>query len=313
MICGLIGLGTIVQAQNLELRSGKDIRQPGKINPSLAGIQENLIKVLADADANSNYQLMLEGRIPFKLGNYMIGFERLTTGDIDNNMFNITYGRTIKADKLDKNKKQIEWRYGGSLQLHQRSFIKAGFDSTAGYQFIDLNGEVRSVPKLDDIADNLDYFNIELGGSMAYKDFIMGVSVENLIKQNVSLVKGEARNLPFTGNLVVGGFLDLGPKITLFPSALAVYTPDDFYTKAGLDISTEKFNIGAAYTMENEVQDLSASVGFRYNKMYFGLQYAHPLTDENDLPRFNLFLNTSLIKGMDMFKSKFAKQMMKFY
>ena len=45
-------------AQNLELNSGKDIRQPGKINPALAGIQEDLIRILSDAEVGQSYQLM---------------------------------------------------------------------------------------------------------------------------------------------------------------------------------------------------------------------------------------------------------------
>jgi hypothetical protein len=313
LLGGILVLTFSVSAQNYELRSGKDIRQPGKLNPSLAGIQEDLIKVLTDADANSSFQLMLEGKMPFKLGNYMVGYERLTTGDVDNNMFNITYGRTSKKDIKKKETNQVNWRYGATIQIHQKSFLQAGYDSSAGYQFIDLNGETKSVPRLEDISDNVDYFNFELGGSMTYKNLIVGLSVENLLKQNVSLVRGEARNLPFTGNLMVGGFLNLGENITLFPSALAVYTPDDFYTKASLDFNANKFNFAAAYTLENEVQDLSGSIGFRYKKMFMGVSYAHPLTDESQLPRFNLFFNSTLIKGMDMFRSDFAKQMKKFY
>ena len=88
-------------AQNLELNSGKDIRQPGKINPALAGIQEDLIRILSDAEVGQSYQLMLEGHIPFNIGNFMIGAERTFTDDVSNDMFNFTYARRKK--RKDKN------------------------------------------------------------------------------------------------------------------------------------------------------------------------------------------------------------------
>ncbi|MBT8326393.1 MAG: type IX secretion system membrane protein PorP/SprF, partial [Bacteroidia bacterium] len=243
---GIIVLSLIWMAgysQNLELRSGKEIKQPGKVNPSLAGVQEDFLRLLTDAEVGKSYQFMVEGKLPLRLGNYMVGYERLFTDEVANNMINITYARTNKKDKLlarkKEDKKKFEWRYGATIQIHQKSFLKAGaFDSSAGgFQFQDINGEIQTVPKLDDINTSLDYFNVVLGGSMKYNNLMVGLSVENLLQQDVSLSKLESRKIPFTGNFIVGGFLPLGEKATLFPSAVAVFSSDDIFAKASIDLS----------------------------------------------------------------------------
>lgn len=322
MILSLIWMASY--GQNLELRSGKDIKQPGKVNPSLAGVQEDFARLLTDAEVGKSYQFMLEGKLPLRLGNYMVGFERLFTDEVANNMINITYARTNKKDKLLFKKKEdenkIEWRYGATVQIHQKSFLKPGaYDSAAGgFQFRDINGEVQTVPKLEDINTSLDYFNIVLGGSMKYKNLMLGLSVENLLQQDVSLSKLETRKIPFTGNFIVGGFLSLGEKATLFPSAVAVFSNDDIYAKASVDLSTEKWIFSSAYSTENLLQDISASVAFKYKKTIVGLKYAMPLSSSNtglanDIPSFNIFLNSTLVKGVKLFKSDFAKEMKKFY
>jgi hypothetical protein len=310
--------------QNLELRSGKDIKQPGKVNPSLAGVQEDFARLLTDAEVGKSYQFMLEGKLPLRLGNYMVGYERLFTDEVANNMINISYARTNKKDKLFERKKEkesnIEWRYGATVQIHQKSFLKPGaFDSAAGgFQFEDINGRIQTVPKLDNINTSLDYFNIVLGGSMKYKSLMVGLSIENLLQQDVSLSKLETRKIPFTGNFILGGFLGLGEKATLFPSAVAVFSNEDIYAKASIDLSTEKWIFSSAYSTENLLQDLSASVAFKYKKTIIGLKYAHPLSTSssglrNDIPSFNIFLNSTIVKGVKLFKSDFAKEMKKFY
>lgn len=301
------------QAQNLELRNGKDIYQPGKLNPALAGIQEDLAKLLSGVDAAGNYELMLEGKIPFKLGNYMIGYERFGTNDVANNVLNITYGRTVKSDGKGKNKSPFEFRYGGSLQFNKKELVGYGQDTSGVYSFIDLNGDVRTVPTLDQTLSNVDYFNFELGASMSYHELFMGVSLENIIKQNVSLVENESRNIPLTANLVVGGFLDVTKEFVVFPSLMAVYTQDDIFGKASVNLAIKEFNLASAYTFEDEVRDLSASVGYRFKKSIVGINYTHPLTDVDQLPRFELYFNSSLLKGLDVFKSDFAKHMKHFY
>lgn len=240
----------------------------------------------------------------------MLGMERTYTDEVANNMFNITYA---KASKDKKN--AMQWRYGGSLQFNQKSILTPGFDSTSGYQFTDLNGEVQSVKSLEDIRNGIDYMDVELGINMTYKNFLLGASIENFLGQNVSLSKLESRAKPFTANLMAGGFLSIGKKLTAFPSVVAVSDGTEFYTKAGLDLSTEKLTLGAAYIMEQDLQDISASVAIKVKKIFAGVRYNHPVggSSLNALPSFNLFFNTGLFKSRDMFKSDFAKQMKKFY
>lgn len=302
-------------AQNLELTGGKEIKQPGKLNPALVGSGEDLIRVITDFQVGESAQFMLEGRIPFKLGNYMVGVERTFTDDVANNMFNVTYGRKSKGEN-----KKFQWRYGGSLQFNQKSISVDGYDSTAGgYSYKDLNGDVRTLKTRDQIRNGVEYFDAQLGVNMSYKNLLLGVSIENFLGQNVSLDKLESRELPFTANLLVGGFLNIGEKLIVFPSALVIANEDDFYTKGTLDLSFEKLNITAAYIQENDIQDLSAAVGFRFKKTFAGVKYSHPLSGDNasriqtDLPSFNLFLNSTLFKSRDLFKTDFAKRMKRFY
>lgn len=303
-------------AQNLELTSGKDIKQPGKLNPALVGSGEDLIRVISDFQVGESAQFMLEGRIPFKLGNYMVGVERTFTDKVANTMFNVTYGRKSKGGK----DKKFQWRYGGSLQFNQKSLSVGGYDSTAGgYTYKDINGDVRTLKTLDQIRSGVEYFDAQLGVNMSYKSLLLGASIENFLGQNVSLNTLETRNLAATVNVLFGGFLPVGEKLILFPSALVIANENDLYTKATLDLSFEKFNITTAFIQENDIQDLSAALGFRFKKTFAGVKYNHPLSGDNtsriqtDLPAFNLFLNSTLFKSRDLFKSDFAKRMKRFY
>lgn len=311
-VIGLFLLYTWANGQNLELSSGKDIRQPGKINPALAGIQEDLIRVLSDAEINESYQFMLEGRIPLKMGNYMIGVERTFTDDVSNNMFNLTYGRKTNEGK------KFQWRYGASLKFNSKSLTIPGYDSSSGYVFKDINGEVKSVKSLNEIRNSVDYFDMEIGASMTYKNLIVGAGIENIMGNNVSLTTSETRSMPFTANVLVGGFINFGENNALFPSAIFVMNEDEYYGKASIDFSTKKVNIAAAYINENDISDVSGSVAIKVEKVFAGIKYTHPISGDagslvNKTPSFNLFFNSTVFKSRSLFKSDFAKMMKKVY
>lgn len=313
IVCILLLLlsGNLI-AQNLELRNGKDFEQPGKINPSLAGIQEDVVRLLTDTKVGSGFEFMLDGKLPLKLGTYMVGYERMFTEDVANSVVNVTYGRELKNKKFN-------WRYGATFQMNNKSLVQSGFDSTTGYQFKDLNGELQSVANVGDLKDAISYVNLELGTSVKYNNLFAGLSIENLLQQNVSLDASAARKLPVTANLVLGGFMGLGDKITLFPSAVLVSSGSEIFARASLDLSTEKVNFGAAYTTEEQRQDIKGTLAFKINKKTFlGISYAHPLSGTtgslvNTTPEFGIFFNQTVLKDANIFKSDFAKQMKKFY
>ncbi len=295
----------ISQAQNLEIRSGKDIKQPGLINPSLAGLQEDMFRLLTNANLN-DFTFMAEGKIPFKLGNYMIGVDRISNEYVSNSMFNLTYGKTSKQDK------NLQFRYGGSLQINTRTSIKTDGD-TSGFTFIDLNGEATQFSSLTDLTGKLSYLNLEAGASMQYKELIVSLGLQNIMNPDVSLVNGTTRKLPMSVNLMVGGFLNLGKNNTLFPSVIGVYNADGYYAKASLDLNTQYFNIATAYIADHNQQDFAATLAMHYKKMYFGLIYSQPLAGLDNNPVFRVFLNTGLFKDRKLFKSKFADNISKFY
>jgi hypothetical protein len=307
----LVLIAGLINAQNLELINGKDIKQPGKINPSLAGVQEDMIRIISDAEVGQSYQLMLEGKLPLKMGNYMVGVERLFNEDVVNNSFSITYNRKLKTES-----KKFNWRYGGSLQFNQRSLLSIpGYDSAAGYRYTDINGQLKSVPKLADLETSLSQFDMEIGASANYKNLLFAVGAENIVGQNVSFVKNEKRRMPFTGNVMLGGFVKMGEKVTLFPSLVSTLSDEAIYVKGGMDFTTEKFNISAAYLNADSKASLNAAVAIKYKKVFAGLKYTHPLSNIaiNEVPGFNIFFNSTVFKSRSLFKSEFAKKMKKLY
>ena len=295
-----------LQAQNIELRNGTDITQPGQINPALAGLQEDFFRLLTNADLN-NYTFMIEGKIPLKLGNYMLGVDRISNDYISNSMFNLTYGRTSKQDK------KLSFRYGGSLQINTRKSLNTEGNDSTGFSFIDLNGEKTEFSSLSDLTGELSYFNLDFGASMQYNDLLVSLSLDNILNPNVSLVEGQNRALPFSANVLVGGFLNIGKNYTFFPSAMAIVNQDGFFAKAGLDFNTPYFNISGAYIKDDIQTDIKGSLAMHYKKMYFGLVYSQPIEGMNSKPTFRIFLNSSLFKDRKLFKSNFAKEVAKFY
>ena len=307
----LVLISSSLLAQNLELRSGKSFEQPGKVNPSLAGVKEEVVRLLTDTEIGNSYQLMVEGKLPFKLGNYMVGYERLFTDNVANDMVNLTYGKESK-----KGATKLNWRYGGTLQLNTKSLVQAGFDSASGYNFRDINGQVQNVASLSDINQSLNYFNIELGASITFANLMAGVSIDNFLGQNLSLVQNEVRKQELSVNAVLGGFLSIG-KMTLFPSAVVSAQGEDLFANASVDLSLGKLNIGAGYILDPDMEDFSATVAYKIKKKTFlGIEYRHPVTSTaqvNALPTFNLFLNQTILKGAQLFKSNLAKNLSNFY
>ena len=294
--------------QNLEFLNGKDFKQPGKLNPAYTGAQEDLIRIISDVDYGKSLQLMVEGRLPLKLGNYMVGIERTYTPDASNNMVNITYGRKYKGSN-----KNINWRYGGTLQLNQRSITIPGYDS--GYKFQDLNGQMGAANNVDDFRSSFDFMDLDLGVSVNSKNIFAGVALQHILGQNVSFVKSQSRSIPIAANFSLDGFLNLGSKLTVFPNVLMVVHQNESFRKASMDFATDKFNISGSYSKTNQAESINAAVGFKLKKVFTGLKYSHPLSDPTSaiLPRFSLFLNSTVFKSRDLFKSDFAKQMKKFY
>ncbi|MFY0642923.1 MAG: type IX secretion system membrane protein PorP/SprF [Bacteroidia bacterium] len=301
-----IFIGSLAFAQNQELRYSTDLQQPGTVNPALAGLKEDVFRILTNTDLN-NYSLLVEGRLPLKLGNYMLGVQAETNDYIKDNMFNLTYGRTIKSDKA------WTFRYGGSLQMRSRSNLKTDGDSVA-FSFVDLNGQLTEFQSLSQITGDLSYVNINFGASVNWKNLLVSAAINNAFSPDVSLLQGEERELPLQVNMTVGGFLNLGENTTLFPSYIGVYQKDDFLSRLSLNLHTKHFNVAGMYTADKTQSDLTASLAMHYKRSFFGLSYSQQLDGGVDnSPVFKVFINSSLFKSAKLFKSKFAKDIYEFY
>ena len=116
-------------------------------------------------------------------------------------------------------------------------------------------------------------------------------------------------------NFSLGGFLNLGTKLTIFPSVLMMVNTNQTFSKASLDFATTKFNISGSYFKTDYFEHISVAIGFKLKKVFTGFKYTHPVsnTSVGILPRFSLFLNSTVFKSRDLFKSDYAKQMKKFY
>ncbi len=291
-------------AQDLEIKSSSDWRQPGNVNPALAGLKEDVFRVLSNTDLN-NYTLMLEGRLPFKLGNYMMGVQRTSNDYVSDNMFNLTYGRTSKKNK------NFHFRYGGSLEFHSRSSIKTDGDSVL-FAFTDLDGKRREFSSLSELTGELSYVNIDFGASINYNNLLMAVSLNNAFSPDVSLLQAEQRELPLQLNACIGGFIKLAENYTFFPSFIGVYQNNNFLAQAGVELYTKHINVAARYSLEELRDELTASIATHYKRTYVGLSYTQALSESGN-PEFKVFLNSSLFKSPKWLKSKFAKDISKFY
>lgn len=187
----------------------------------------------------------------------MIGYERLFTDNVANDMINLTYGKESK-----KGAKKLNWRYGGTLQLNTKSLVQAGFDSASGYNFRDINGQVQNVASLTDINKSINYFNVELGASFTFANLMAGVSIDNFLGQNLSMVQNDVRKQEVAVNAVVGGFLRIG-KMTLFPSAVVSAQGDALFANASIDLSLGDLNIGAGYITDPDMEDFSATLAYK--------------------------------------------------
>ena len=294
-------------AQNKEIRHGKDITQPGQINPALAGLQEDMFRLLTNTDLN-DISFLIEGKIPFKLGNYMIGYDRTANEYVSESVFNLTYGRTSKKEKG----REWTFRYGGSLEFSGRSSLSS--DSSNGvFSIVDLNGETTTFGLPTDLKDKINYVNLSFGGSMQFKKLILSLAVSNISNPAVSMIEGEKRNLPLSADIMLGGFVKLGENITLFPSAIATFNNENYFVRTAVNMNTKYFNLNAAYLSDDIRQDISASLGFHYKKSFFGLKFDQPLGSSAQDPIFQIFLNSGIFKDRKMFKSDFAKQIGLFY
>ena len=302
----LLFLGTGLFAQNQELRFTTDLQQPGTVNPALAGLKEDIFRILSNTDLN-NYSLLVEGRLPLKLGNYMLGVQSQTNDYVKDNMFNLTYGRTIKSDKA------WTFRYGGSLQMRTRSNLKTDGDSVA-FSFVDLNGQLTQFRSLNQLRGDLNYVNLNFGASVNWNKLVVSAAVNNAFSPDVSLLINDERELPLQGNITVGGFINLGKNMILFPSYIGVFQEDDFLSRLSINLHTKHFNVAGMYTADKVQSDVTASIATHYKRNFFGLSYSQQLTSGlDDSPVFQVFINSSLFKSAKLFKSKFAKDMYQFY
>lgn len=301
---------TLTSAYDQEIQQGKDITQPGQINPALAGLQEDVFRLLTNTNLN-DLSFMVEGKIPLKLGNYMVGYERFGNDYVSESTFNITYGRTSKKDK----DKKWRFRYGGSLEISSRTSL-TNDDSTgaSGFSIVDLDGNRYYFQVPNELNSSINYLNLEFGGALQYDNLILSASLDNLLNPNVSMIEGDKRRLPLNANVMIGGFISPSKELTIYPSFISTLQADENYFMNGsIDVSYKYANLRVGYFANGANDGLTGTLAFHYKKTYFGLQYADNSGFTTNIPTFQVFVNAGLFKDRKLFKSDFAKQIGQFY
>lgn len=297
-------------AQNLEMISGKELQQPGKVNPAMVGFQEELFRILSKAEFGQSYQLMVEGRVPLTKGSYLLGLERINSNNVNNTVFNLAYSKKIKK------KKDIQWRFGGNVKFNQKTLINTDFDSLSGYSYRDLDGITYFLSDLKNGHIQRSFIDLELGVTLDYKSLFAGLSFENVTMSNVSHQQFVKRNLPFTGNLVVGGFLAKDKEWVVLPNIMMSFNQEALLVKSGVDISYKNLNFSGRYNFLNTTHFGETMVGMKSKKSVGGIRFSYQINElnVNQSPFvFDIFYNTSLFKKRDLFRSELAKRMRLFY
>jgi hypothetical protein len=253
---------------------------------------------------------MVEGRVPLTKGSYLLGLERMNSNHVNNTVFNLAYSKKLKKNK------DLQWRYGGNLKFNQKTLTNTDFDSIIGHSYRDLDGITYFLSDLKNAHIQRSFIDLELGITLDYKSLFAGLSFENVTMSNVSHQQYVKRNLPFTGNLIVGGFLSKDKEWMILPNIILSFNQVAMLVKSGVDVSYKNLNFSARYNLLNNIHFGEAMMGLKGKKSLGGVRLSYQINEMNTNQSpivFDIFYNTSIFKKRDLFRSELAKKMRLFY
>lgn len=237
-----------LKAQNLDLLNNKELQELNKLNPSLTGVL-NRLRFLGNQSTNTD--LGLETRL-FKSASH-IGFTASfdNLDHIDRKSFNFAYARDFDLSE------KLQLKLGGNVD-YQIKVFHGGNRLFEGYSFKDFNGFEYKVDSLNinDFDIDAKFFDVGFGGSLLFKNLVMGVNINHINTPDISVQEGIKQLADFELNAQLMGFVKLGQFGMLIPSAIYAKQKDDAFLSGGVSLSYKTFTLNGQY------EDLNGQTGY---------------------------------------------------
>jgi hypothetical protein len=251
-----------IVAQNVDLVNDKEVQELNKLNPSLTGVL-NRLRFLGNA--SQNIDLGLETRV-FKSANHLGFYAKFDNlEDLERQSFNFSYAR----DLVDKAGLQV--KLGGNLDYQVKVFHNDKQLFT-DFSFKDFNGFEYRIDSASAKDFNIEskVFDLSLGGSVLYKNLVLGVTLNHLNTPDVSVQKGieQFTNMSVSAQLL--GFFKVGQNVTVIPTAIYANQKDDAFTSLGVSINYK------SVTLSGQFEDFNGYTGYDFG-VYVRLMKRHLL------------------------------------
>jgi hypothetical protein len=237
-------------AQNVDLVSDKEFQELNKLNPALTGVL-NRLRVLGNV--SQNLDIGVETRV-FKSPNHL-GFYA-TFDDIDNldrKSFNFSYARDLDISE------NMQLKLGGNMDYQIKVFHNEKQILT-DLNFSDFNGFEYKIDSADinNFSIESKVFDLSLGGSLLYKNLLLGVTLNHFNNPNISIQKNNVQKVNMAVNAQLLGFFNLGQNMVIIPSAIYANQADDAFTSLGLSINYK------TVTFNGQYEDLNGYTGYDF-------------------------------------------------
>lgn len=249
-----------ISAQNRDLMGDKEFQELNKLNPAFTGVL-NKLRILGNV--SQKYDIGLETRL-FKSANHL-GFY-MTFDDIENlnrKSFNFTYARDFDV------KEKLQFKLGANLNYQVKIFHN---DSQLfkNFTFKDFNGFEYEVDSLNakDFRTESKLFDLHVGGSMLYKNLVLGVSLNHVNRPDISVQSSikEKANLAVNAHLM--GFFTLGKLVTVIPTGVYAIQKDDVFSSYGISLNKNNFTLSGQYESLNKETGYDVGITYRFKKRH---------------------------------------------
>jgi len=303
-----------IQAQNLDLINGKEFDEMAKLNPAFTGVLEELRLLVGQS---AQLRAGIESKL-FKSVNYVgFNFEMDEIDHLKRQSYQFNYAREKEFGE------NLKLKFAGTADYQVRTFHRSATDTA--FSFSDFNGNVWSfIEGTTDFNTNTNYVDIGLGIGGIYKNLIFGINLNQLGNMSMDLNKdGEGVYVPIEFNAQVGGFMNLGSTIKLFPNLIYSAVGDESMFALGLGATKGNWSLNGQfesfdYSNSGRISRLDIGVFGRINRFLIGFSYLHwntPPTQSSELTKedFRLTLNTSLFNRKNKKAEGIFSDLRKFY